>query len=230
VTPEIRIVSSMATRHVLRDLVAAFAAESSEPAVSVESMGGVEAAKRVAAAEPFDVVVLASAALEKLAGDGHVLPGSIVPLVQSPIAIAVRTGARRPPIESEEDVKRAVLSARTIGYSTGPSGDHLTGIFERWGIADALTGRLVQAPPGTPVASLIAAGAVELGFQQLSELMSVEGVHVLGPLPRGIQSMTTFAGGVTVASTQPDAASAVLEFMASPGAAEIKRRHGMDEG
>jgi molybdate transport system substrate-binding protein len=223
----IRIVSSMATRHVLADLVSAFAAGASEPAISVESMGGVEAARRVAAGEPFDAVVLASAALDTLAARGHILPGS-VPLVQSPIAIAVRTGASRPPVESEEDVRRAVLSARTIGYSTGPSGEYLVGLFRRWGIADAIQERLVQAPPGTPVGALMAKGDVELGFQQLSELLSVEGLDVLGQLPSAIQHMTTFAGAVTTASTQADAARTVLDFMASPALADLKRRHGME--
>ena len=225
---EIRIVSSMATRHLLTELVAAFAARAPEPAVSIESTGGVEAARRVAGGEPFDAVVLASGALERLGRDGHLLPGSIVRLVQSPIAIAVRTGAPRPPIDSEEDVRRAVLSARTIGYSTGPSGDFLASLFRRWGIADAIQERLVQAPPGTPVGALIAAGDVELGFQQLSELLSIEGIDVLGKLPSAIQHLTTFAGAVTAASARPDAARSVLEFMSSPGVADIKRRHGME--
>lgn len=224
----IRIASSMATRHLLADLVAAFAAGASGPAVSVDSMGGVEAARRVAAGEPFDAAVLAASALNRLAAGGHILPGSIVPLVQSPMAAAVRAGAARLPLDSEEDVKQAVLSARTIGYSTGPSGEHLVGLFRRWGIADAIQERLVQAPPGTPVGALMARGDVELGFQQLSELQSVEGVDVLGQLPSAVQYMTTFAGAVTAASTQPDAARTVLDFMASPEMADVKRRHGME--
>jgi molybdate transport system substrate-binding protein len=125
-------------------------------------------------------------------------------------------------------VRRAVLSARTIGYSTGPSGEYLVGLFRRWGIADAIQERLVQAPPGTPVGALMAKGDVELGFQQLSELLSVEGLDVLGQLPSAIQHMTTFAGAVTTASTQADAARTVLDFMASPALADLKRRHGME--
>src|SRR5690606_13581541 len=113
----------------------------------VESMGGVEAAKRVAAGEPFDVVVLAIGALEKLAAQRHLLPDSIVALATSPVAVAVRAGAPRPSIGSEQDVRQAVLAARTVGYSTGPSGDYLVSLFGRWGIADTLRGRIVQAPP-----------------------------------------------------------------------------------
>jgi len=120
-----------------------------------------------------------------------------------------------------------VLSARTVGYSTGPSGVALQRIFERWEI-DASTGpRVVQAPPGVPVGALIARGEVELGFQQLSELMHLDGIDVIGPMPAGLEIVTTFSGGVCSASTQPDAARALLEFIRSPVADAAKWRHGM---
>jgi molybdate transport system substrate-binding protein len=105
---------------------------------------------------------------------------------------------------------------------------HLARLFERWGIADAIRTRIVQAPPGIPVGSLVADGQVELGFQQLSELMHLPGIDVLGPLPPSIQITTTFCAGVTALSTQPEAAREMLEFMASPAAAGAKRSHGME--
>jgi molybdate transport system substrate-binding protein len=225
---DVRILSSMATRRLLADLVAAFGQAAPEQRVTVESMGGVEAAKRIAAGEPFDGVVLAAGALETLAAQGHVVPGSRVDLVKSPMAIAVRSGAPRPAIGTEDDVKQAVLAARRIGYSTGPSGDHLLGLLNRWGIAAALKDRLVQARPGIPVGSLVVNGEVEIGFQQLSELLYVDGIDVLGLLPAAIEGTTTFAACVTQASTRPDRTRAVLEFMASPAVAAIKREHGME--
>lgn len=214
--------SSMATRALLAELVASYA----QP-VAVESVGGVDAAKRVMAGEAFDVVVLASDAIDKLIAAGRVLAGSKADLVRSGVAVAVKAGAARPDITSEQAVKRAVLAAPTLGYSTGPSGVQLASLFERWGIAQEIAPRIVTAPPGVPVGTLVARGEVALGFQQLSELMSLEGIDVLGPLPPAIQITTTFSAGVCTASTQPDAARALLTFLASPSTAQTKQRHGM---
>jgi molybdate transport system substrate-binding protein len=227
----------MATRHLLADLVAAFSRADgdrgadlvrSADEIAVESMGGVDAAKRVAAGEPFDGVILASGAIDRLIAQGAVVAGSRVDLVKSPMAAAVRTGTAHPSIESEEAVKQAVLAASHIGYSTGPSGDHLLALFERWGIRAVVKDRLVQARPGIAVAALVAGGEADLGFQQLSELLNVEGVDVVGLLPESIQGTTTFSGGIARASTRPDRVREVLAFMASPAVAAIKRTHGME--
>jgi molybdate transport system substrate-binding protein len=218
----------MATRRLLADLVAAFAATSPDSEVLVESVGGVDAAKRIAAGEAFDGVVLASGAIDTLSAQGHVVAGSRVDLVRSPMAAAIPAGAARPSIETEEAVRQAVLSARHIGYSTGPSGDHLLVLFDRWGIGAVVKDRLVQARPGIPVASLVASGEADLGFQQLSELLNVGGIEILGLLPEAIQGTTTFSGGIARASTQVERVREVLAFMASPAVASIKRTHGME--
>jgi len=218
----------MATRRLLADLVAAFAATSPDSEVLVESVGGVDAAKRIAAGEAFDGVVLASGAIDTLSAQGHVVAGSRVDLVRSPMAAAIPAGAARPSIETEEAVRQAVLSARHIGYSTGPSGDHLLVLFDRWGVGAVVKHRLVQARPGIPVASLVASGEADLGFQQLSELLNVGGIEILGRLPEAIQGTTTFSGGIARASTQVERVREVLAFMASPAVASIKRTHGME--
>jgi molybdate transport system substrate-binding protein len=144
------------------------------------------------------------------------------------VAVAVRLGSPLPDIGSEASLRRAVLAARSLAYSTGPSGVALAQLFERWGITGEIEGRMVQAPPGVPVGSLVAQGQVELGFQQLSELMHLEGISVAGPLPPAIQITTIFSAGICCASTQIDSVRRLLEFMASAQAEAAKRRHGME--
>lgn len=220
-------ISSMATRQVLNELAQAYGQRSQQP-VEVESVGGVDAAKRVAAGEPFDFVVLAADAIDQLIGSGQVRAGSRVDLVDSSVAIAAQAGAPRPDVSTEEALKRAVLAASTVGYSTGPSGVALVKLFERWGIAPELKGRLVQAPPGIPVGALVARGEVALGFQQLSELIHLQGITLVGPMPAAVQITTTFSGGICASSSRVEDVRAMLAFMASPDADAAKRRNGME--
>jgi molybdate transport system substrate-binding protein len=220
-------ISSMATKKVLAEMADAFL-RSGGTSASIEAVGGVDAAKRVRAGERFDVVVLASTVIEKLAAEGHLVAGSRVDMVRSGVAVAVRAGAPRPEIGSESALKHAVRRARNLSYSTGPSGDYLVSLFDRWGIAGEIAGRIVVPPPGTPVGSLVADGTVEFGFQQLSELLFLPGIDVLGPLPAPIQHLTTFSAGVGARSTRADEARALLAFFASPATADIKRRNGME--
>ena len=223
----ITCISSMATRQVLAELAAAFEEASGRP-VSIESVGGVDAARRVQAGETFDAVVLASDSIDRLLAAGHLMAGSRVDLVRSPVAIAVKAGARRPDVGTEAALRQAVLAAATIGYSTGPSGTHLSRLLERWGIAAEISKRIVTPPPGVPVGALVARGEVELGFQQLSELMHLDGVDVIGTLPAGAEFVTVFSGALCPGREQAAAAREMLEFMASPAADEAKRRHGME--
>jgi molybdate transport system substrate-binding protein len=226
-TVTLKGISSMATRQFLGELAQAWE-QRAGCTVQLESVGGVDAAKRVAAGEAFDFVVLAADALDKLIAAGHVAEGSRVDLARSGVGIAVRAGAARPDIGSEEALKRAVLDAKSVGYSTGPSGTALVKLFDRWGISQQLQGRLMQAPPGVPVGTMVAAGDVELGFQQLSELIHLEGITILGPMPAAVEILTTFSAGICAASAQAGAVRGMLAFMASPDAAEPKRRNGMD--
>jgi len=217
----------MATRALLGDLLSEYRLAAAQ-SVQAQAAGGVDVAKRIADGEIFDVVVLAREALDKLISQGHLLPGSCMDLMRSGIAVATRKSAAPLDISSEESVKQAVLSAAALSYSTGPSGVYLEGLFARWGILESVRSRLTIPPPGIPVATLIASGKVELGFQQLSELMAVPGIQVLGSLPLAIQMMTTFSGGICARSASPGTARSLLVYLASAPTQIVKRRHGME--
>ncbi len=223
----IQLISSMATRAVLAALATQYDAMTRQP-VRLESAGGVDVATRVRAGALVDVVVLAADVIDQLIAEGKLLAGSRVDLVKSGVAVAVPAGAPLPDIASEHAVREAALAAKTLCYSTGPSGVYLIQLFERWGILDAIKPRIVQAPPGVPVGSLVAKGDVELGFQQLSELIGLQGITVVGPLPPDIQLLTTFSAGISVTATQAEAARCLIAFMAAPAAAVTKRAQGME--
>lgn len=226
-----KAISSMATRQVLADLTAA-AAAAGLPHVDIESVGGVDAAGRVAAGERFDLVFLAADALDRLAADGHVDAASITPLMRSEVAVAVPSHSDEPAappagvaFADAAGVRDALRAAQRVGYSTGPSGTELVRNVEDWGLLGEVGARLVQARPGIPVARLLAEGNVDLGFQQLSELVGQPGVRILGVLPLDCAIDTVFS--VAIATTSPDPALArrVSAFIASDVTAPIKAAH-----
>ena len=158
---------------------------------------------------------------------------ALAPMVGAPLAlVAVFMASAQAQIVADPRAaatqRPTVLAAPTIGYSTGPSGVALQKLFERWGIADEIKSRIVQARPGVPVGSMIASGEVALGFQQLSELIHVEGIRIVGGLPAAIAIDTVFSAGVVTGSAHADAVQRLLAFMASPEAEAAKRRQGME--
>lgn len=221
----------MATKALLADLTQAYQAQTGV-SVQIESVGGVDAAKRVQAGEAFDMVLLASDAIDKLMASGHVQTGSRSDWVRSPVAVAVQVGAVRPDLSNEAALKAAVLASPTLSYSTGPSGVYLEKLFARWGIADEVKPRIVVPPPGTPVGALVASGQAALGFQQLSELIALPGIDVLGTLPADVAFITTFSSGIpTVIANDAVRVAAVqsfLQFLASADVEDVKRKQGMN--
>ena len=227
----LRGISSMATKAVLADLIPAYLAQTGV-SVQIESVGGVDAAKRVQAGEAFDMVLLASDAIERLIASGHVQPSTRSDWVRSPVAVAVQAGAAKPDLSNEAAVKAAVLASTTVSYSSGPSGVFLEKLFARWGIADEVKARIVVPPPGTPVGALVANGQASLGFQQLSELIALPGIDLLGTLPADIAFITTFSSGIASAiandAARVAAVQSFLEFLASAGVEDVKRKQGMN--
>lgn len=226
-TADIVGISSMATRQILADLSDAYRHKTGR-SVAIEAVGGVDAAKRVRAGEKFDIVVLADDAMRKLEADGFLKAGSRAGFAESSIALAVQAGAKRPDISSEAAVKAAVLAARTVGYSTGPSGTHVARLLEKWGIDPKDSSRVVVPPPGIAVGTLIARGEVELGFQQMSEFLGVRGIEVAGLLPAEIQSVTLFACGVGARAGNEAGACDLIGYLTSADTGATKWKHGME--
>jgi len=221
-------ISSMATRQVLAELAARYGAATGQT-VSIAAMGGVDAVKRVRAGDAIDLVILAADVIETLESEGHLVAGNSAAFVRSSMAMAVRAGASRPQIGSGEAVKAALMGARSIGYSTGPSGTHLLGVLKSWGLDPAAEpGRFVQAKPGIPVAKLIAGGEAAVGIQQLSEFLGEPGIDIVGILPPPVQTVTTFSIGIGARSAHVEEARAAVAYFNGPETIETKRRFGLE--
>ena len=220
-------VSSMATRQILADLVGPYE-QRTGCTVAIKAMGGVDAAKAVRAGAATDIVILASNVMRQLEAEGHIIAGSRMDFARSGMAMAVRGGAMHPPIQNGDAVKLAILQAKTIAFSTGPSGDHLKRLWQQWGIAETMASRAIQASAGVPVGDLVARGEADLGFQQLSELLHCPGIEIVGPLPPDIQSITVFSAGVGHLSSNRDIARAFVAYLNSSDTDVVKRQHGME--
>ena len=186
---------------------------------------------RLARGEMADVVILDGGAADALVTRGVARAGSKVELALSQIGMVVRAGAAGPDIRSVESFTRTLLAARSIGYSDSASGTYLsTELFKKLGVADqvARKSRKVRGPPsGEPVAAVVARGEVEIGFQQVAELIHTPGVTFVGTIPAELQPGHSFAGAITTAARQPDAALALLRFLASPEAASTIVKAGL---
>ena len=183
---------------------------------------------RLERGEPADVLIMVGYALDDLAKQGKVIPDSRIELVKSPIGVAVKAGAPKPDISTADAVKRALLAAETIAYSDSASGVYVsTEMFDKLGIRDQMKDK-ARKIPATPVGEIVAHGEAELGFQQISELRPVEGIDIIGPLPDTLQKITIFSAGIASVSKEPDAAKALIKFLASPAARPEIVKSGMD--
>jgi molybdate transport system substrate-binding protein len=223
---EIKIIASGGLKAACLELFPAFE-RATQHRVAAVWAGSVDIMKRMQAGETFDLVVMPGTAIDELIKLGKVVASSRVDLAKSGIGVAVRAGAPRPDVGSASALKQALLAASSIAYSTSASGTYLAGLFQRMGIADALKPKIRQSPPGVPVGELIARGEVEIGFQQVSELLPIAGIDYLGPLSADIQHFTTFSGGLDIGAKEPQAAKELIEFIKAPAATPVIRKSGM---
>lgn len=219
-------ISSMATRVLLAELSAAYTAAHGLE-IRFESIGGVDAARRVESGEALDLVVLAADAMTRLMTAGHLRADSLRRIADSPMVIAAPQGHDRPRVDTADTLRQTLLDARAIGYSTGPSGQALLKLLQDWGLRDALADRLRQSPAGVPVATMVAQGDVDLGFQQLSELQGHAGVSILGPMPPGLEIVTRFCAAVAATSAEPATAQRVADDFAADRHDGLRRRLGL---
>ena len=226
---ELKLLSSGAVKEAYAELIPQFEKASGHK-VSITWAGTVDIKKKIAAGEVYDLVVVAAPEMDAFLKDGKVAAGSKVDLVKSGVGVAVKAGAPKPDVSSGEALKKALMAAKSVGYSTGPSGVYLVGLFEKWGIANEIKAKAKITTPGVPVASLIRNGEAEIGFQQVSELIHEKGVNFLGALPNDVQKITTFSGGIHADAKEKDAAKALQSFLAAPTRADTLKKHGLSPG
>jgi molybdate transport system substrate-binding protein len=226
---DIKMLGSPAIREAYNEIVPHFEKATGHKVITTWA-GTNDVMKRIGGGETVDVVILASYALDELIKQGKLTASSRTNLVKSGVGVAVRAGAPRIDISSGESIKEALLKANSLAYSSGPSGVYLAGLMEKWGIAEQIKPKLKVVTTGEPVGQLVARGEAEIGFQQVSELLPVKGIDYLGPLPADIQQVTVFAAAVHSAAAQPEAARALINFIASPEALPAIKKSGMEPG
>ena len=185
---------------------------------------------RLASGESYDVVIIVASDIDLFIKHHQLAPGSRTDLMKTSVAVAVRAGAPHPDISSADAVKRTLLAAKSIAYSSGTSGEYVALMVEKLGIADKVMPKMVQVRQGVRVAGLLAKHEVEIGLQQASELINEPGIDYLGPLPPELQKTTTYSAGIGIASKQPDAARALIKALMSPEAVAMMKKHGLDPG
>jgi molybdate transport system substrate-binding protein len=226
---EVKVLAAGAIKEIFLELAPQFESSTGNKVVAIWT-GSADIKKRIGAGEAFDLVIVGAPDIDAFIEDGKMVPGSRVDIAKSGIGIAVKAGAPKPDIGSSEAVKKALLAAKTVAYSSGASGVYVLRLFERLGIAAEMKATSKQAPPGVRVAHYVANGEADLGFQQISELVHETGIDFLGPLPAEIQNITTYSSGITTGSNAAEPARALQTFLSAPAAAAVIRKHGMEPG
>jgi molybdate transport system substrate-binding protein len=226
---EIKVLSTQATEEAYKELVPQFEKASGHKVTTVFT-GTLGVMKRLSDGESYDLLIMSRQSIDELAQAGKVVAGSRTDIAKSGVGVAVGKGKPKPDISTVDALKTSLLAAKSIGYSTGPSGIYVVTMFQKMGIADELKNKLKQTPTGVFVGSIIASGEAEIGFQQVSELSFFPGIDYVGPIPAEVQLITVFSAGIPAGTKQADAAKALVSFITAPAAAAIFKKHALDPG
>jgi molybdate transport system substrate-binding protein len=227
---EVKILTAGAMKPVLQAVADDFRTAASHT-MSIENDTVGATSKRIESGAAFDVAILTPVAIDALAGKGFVAPGSRIALARVGVGVMVKAGASKPDVSNVEAFKRALLEAKSVAYidpaSGGSSGIYVARLLERLGIADQIKPK-TKLKKGGYVADLVVSGEAEIGIHQISEILPVSGVTLVGPLPAEIQNYTVYAAGLGAKAAQPDAAAALIKFLAGPQLAPVLKAKGMD--
>jgi molybdate transport system substrate-binding protein len=226
---DITVMMANAVGHPFAELTPAFETSTGHKVVTIR--GGSEGlAKRIRDGEVVDIIIIAAPEIDRLISEQKLVTVGRADFAKSGIGVAVRAGLPLPEISSRDAVRTAVLAARSIAYSSGPSGNYVAELFKKMGIWDDIKDRVKQPPSGVQISELLARGDADLGFQQVSELLNAKGIAYLGPLPPDIQNFTVYAAGLHAAAPQPDAAKLLVKHLTMPSAGPILRTYGLEPG
>ena len=223
---EIRLLASGAVKEAYLELLPGFETASGHT-VSAAWSNTTDIRKRVAGGEVADLVILGNNGTEALIGDGKLVASTRMAFAKSGIYVAVRAGAPAPDIGSAAALKRTALAAKSVAYSSGASGTYIVTMLQKLGIYDEVRAKASVMKPNEPVGGSVARGDAEIGFHQLSELIPVKGIDIVGPLPPELQETTVFSGALHSAAKEPDAAGALIRFLTTPDAAATLKKHGL---
>jgi molybdate transport system substrate-binding protein len=228
-TAEIKLLASGALKEAYLELLPQFEAASGHKVMPAWS-STTDIQKRIASGEIADLVILGDSGTQALIKDGKLMASTGAVFAKSGIYVAVRSGAPKPDISSADALKQSLLAAKSVGYSEGASGTYLVGMFQKLGIYDQVKAKASIAKANEPVGEKVANGEAEIGFHQLSELIPVKGIDIVGPLPAELQFITVFSGALHQDAKEPTATEALIKFLTAPAAGEGIKRFGLEPG
>jgi molybdate transport system substrate-binding protein len=224
---EVRLFASGAVKEAYLELLPSFE-KASGHSVKAAWSNTTDIGKRVGGGEIADLVILGDNGTQALIKEGKLVASTRAVFAKSGIYVAVRAGAPRPDISSADALKRSLLAAKSVAYSSGASGTYIVTMLKKLGVYDQVSSKASVTKANEPVGERVARGEAEIGFHQLSELIPVKGIDIIGPLPPEIQKITVFSGALHGAAKEPDAAAALARFLTSPASADIIKRHGLE--
>ena len=231
-TAEIKLLSTTALKTSVDDLTAQFERERGCRLLAAYAPS-TQIAKRVGEGEFADVAISTNERIDDLIRKGRIVAGTRVDIARSEIGVAVRPGTPRPDVSSAAAFKQALLAAKSIGMSNpdggGASGIHLWSVFERLGIANRLKPKTTFGPGGPAglIGFYLLRGEVEIGLQQMPELMAVAGIDIVGPVPGEFQNVTVFSAGIPTIAKDAEGGKALAKFLTTPVAAAVIKSKGM---